>query len=174
MLQFLFQERKHWSVQPDANLAYYLTCRTGCRNHLDISFFNINQNCRLLICSLPLSILTVLLLFMMPAMEVPAFIQHCAQFMYIIFYIWSFFITLNCLMQVQEYLSLGNALLNVLLAQLIMFLLLSPVLSFFWQSGQTADIRYKSSRFHTNCLYNIIFGDWAKSDRTVIMMHHNS
>lgn len=84
-----------------------------------------------IICSLPLSILTVLLLFMMPAMEVPAFIQHCAQFMYIIFYIWSFFITLNCLMQVQEYLSLGNALLNVLLAQLIMFLLLSPVLSFF-------------------------------------------
>lgn len=81
-----------------------------------------------IICGLPLSILTV---FMMSAAEVPAFIQHCAQFMYIILFIWSFFITLNCLMHVQGFFSAWSAFFNVLLTELIIFLLLSPVLSFF-------------------------------------------
>lgn len=84
-----------------------------------------------IICGLPFSRLPVLLLLIMPAAEVPAFIQHCAQFMYIILFIWSFFITLNCLMHVQGFFSTWSAFFNVLLTELIIFLLLSPVLSFF-------------------------------------------
>lgn len=74
-----------------------------------------------IICGLPFSILTVLLLFKMPATEIPAFIQ---TFMYAILWIWSFFIMLNCLMQVQGFFSLWRAFANVLLAELIIPILL--------------------------------------------------
>ncbi len=84
-----------------------------------------------IICGIPFSILTVLLLFKMPATGMPAVIQICAEIMDILLGIWSFFITLNCLMQVQGFFSLWRAFANILLAELIISILLLMEASIF-------------------------------------------
>lgn len=76
-----------------------------------------------IICSLPFSILTMLLSFKIAAANNAVFIQALVVDMYIVLAIWSFFILLNCLMQVQGFFSLWGSFFNLLLTQLLIFLL---------------------------------------------------